>query len=189
MKKLINRNDLLFRNKIESIGKIKVLRLVLLVAIICWLIMIYSMSAKTGTQSAGLSKKVVDATVKIIPGYSSLPDNRRIHFYNTLHTVIRKTAHFTEYGILAILVQSFLLTFSQIKYRIFKGIHACLIYVSLLLFCAVCASLDEYHQSFVAGRGPAVRDVIIDTCGALFFMVIYAVIYTKIIHKKCEDCA
>lgn len=27
---------------------------------------------------------------------------------------------------------------------------------------------DEYHQSFVPGRGPAFRDVLIDTIGASF---------------------
>jgi VanZ family protein len=31
---------------------------------------------------------------------------------------------------------------------------------------------DEYHQSFSPGRTPSVRDVIIDTCGALTFLTI-----------------
>ena len=33
--------------------------------------------------------------------------------------------------------------------------------------CVGFAGLDEYHQSFVDARGPSVRDVGIDSCGAL----------------------
>ena len=35
------------------------------------------------------------------------------------------------------------------------------------LFCAGFAGLDEYHQMFVAGRSPALRDVAIDTAGSI----------------------
>ena len=35
------------------------------------------------------------------------------------------------------------------------------------LFCVGFACTDEFHQSFVGGRSPAVRDVCIDTAGAL----------------------
>ena len=33
--------------------------------------------------------------------------------------------------------------------------------------CVGFAGLDEYHQSFVEARGPSVRDVGIDSCGAM----------------------
>ena len=35
------------------------------------------------------------------------------------------------------------------------------------LFCSWFAGLDEYHQMFVAGRSPALRDVAIDTAGSI----------------------
>ena len=35
------------------------------------------------------------------------------------------------------------------------------------LFCMGFAGLDEWHQSFVPGRSPALRDVFIDTAGSL----------------------
>ena len=34
--------------------------------------------------------------------------------------------------------------------------------------CVAFAAGDEYHQSFVAGRGPSVKDVGIDSIGAFF---------------------
>ena len=43
-----------------------------------------------------------------------------------------------------------------------------------VLFGILYASSDEFHQSFVGGRSPEVRDVCIDSCGVLFgnFLVI-----------------
>ena len=35
------------------------------------------------------------------------------------------------------------------------------------LFCMAFAGLDEYHQSFVAGRTPALKDVAIDSAGSV----------------------
>ena len=35
-------------------------------------------------------------------------------------------------------------------------------------FCVGFAGLDEYHQSFVAGRGPSVTDIGIDSIGVFF---------------------
>ena len=36
----------------------------------------------------------------------------------------------------------------------------------VLLLCCFYAITDEWHQSFVPGRGPEVRDVIMDTLGS-----------------------
>lgn len=44
--------------------------------------------------------------------------------------------------------------------------------VRSLIFCAVYAATDEYHQSFVYGRGPSVRDVGIDTLGATLCLLL-----------------
>ncbi len=34
-------------------------------------------------------------------------------------------------------------------------------------FCVAFAGLDEYHQMFVAGRSPALKDVLIDSAGSI----------------------
>jgi len=44
------------------------------------------------------------------------------------------------------------------------------------------AITDEYHQSFVAGRGPAITDVCIDTAGVCIGIVIVLIIIS--IYKK-----
>ena len=48
-----------------------------------------------------------------------------------------------------------------------------------ILFGILYASSDEFHQSFVGGRSPEVRDVCIDTCGILFGNIL-VIIFDKI---------
>ena len=44
-----------------------------------------------------------------------------------------------------------------------------------LLVAMTAGSLDELHQTFVPSRGPSLRDVLIDTIGAIFFQVAIAI--------------
>ena len=39
--------------------------------------------------------------------------------------------------------------------------------VLALVICVLCAMLDEFHQLFVPGRAAQVKDVIIDSIGAI----------------------
>ena len=51
------------------------------------------------------------------------------------------------------------------------------------------AITDEYHQSFVAGRGPAITDVCIDTAGVCIGIVIVLIIisiYKNYVLEKCR---
>ena len=80
---------------------------------------------------------------------------------------IRKAAHFTEYFLLAVSV-----AFPLYVY----GVRGFLLVLTAGSFCIAYACLDEYHQSFVAGRSPGKKDVLIDSCG-----VILGVIVTRIV--------
>jgi VanZ family protein len=73
--------------------------------------------------------------------------------------LLRKAGHFTEYAILAALVHHALGVARQ-----WSAGRRLLV---ALLLAALYAASDEWHQSFVPGRSPAVTDVVIDTCGAL----------------------
>ena len=70
-----------------------------------------------------------------------------------MHYAIRKAAHFTEYGILFLLL---------IRGPM-RG-HA----VLALAACALYALLDEGHQNFVPNRTASFYDVALDCSGALF---------------------
>jgi VanZ family protein len=85
-----------------------------------------------------------------------------------MHHYIRKCAHFTEYFILGLL----LLRGIRGERR---GVKLAWALVAIcIVFCY--ASLDEFHQSFVPGRTPAFRDVMIDTSGGTAAQVLAALV-------------
>ncbi|RMG70708.1 MAG: hypothetical protein D6722_08255 [Bacteroidetes bacterium] len=75
--------------------------------------------------------------------------------------VVRKLAHMTEYFILY-----------QLAWRVADGIgHRGWRWWLPWLGCVLYAASDEYHQTFVPGRGASPVDVGIDSLGALLGMV------------------
>jgi VanZ family protein len=79
--------------------------------------------------------------------------------------VLRKIAHVVEYAVLSLLLS-----------RAFKRTWPSLDWKKILIWTSVLAVLyaasDEWHQSFVPGRGPSVGDVLIDSCGVLVAILI-----------------
>ena len=53
--------------------------------------------------------------------------------------------------------------------------------------CVLYAALDELHQKFVAGRGPALTDVFIDSLGALTGIVL-SVLVIVLIRRRHAQC-
>ena len=84
-----------------------------------------------------------------------------------VHFITRKVAHFLEYAVLALLAARAFSSSSQPTLRR----HWFLI--SLLLVVLYSLS-DEYHQSFVQGRGASIYDSFIDMAGGLTMLLAYA---------------
>jgi VanZ family protein len=78
---------------------------------------------------------------------------------NWLHAVIRKSAHVTEYAILACLLARALMDSHRPLHR-GRLVTGCLLLAAL-------AAADEFHQTFVPSRTAALTDVLIDTSGGL----------------------
>ena len=76
----------------------------------------------------------------------------------TIHFVVRKIAHFTEYAILGFLAA-----------RAFR-VHQRWFLISLVLI-VVYALFDEYHQSFVPSRTASIFDSFIDMAGGLTALI------------------
>ena len=85
-----------------------------------------------------------------------------------VHGVVRKASHFTEYAVLALLVARAFRTSSKEFLR--KHWFA----VSLV-FVALYALSDEFHQSFVASRTASIYDCVIDTAGGLTALIVVRV--------------
>ena len=106
----------------------------------------------------------------LFPHYSVLKNltDAQINVYtDKYHFYVRKLAHFSEYFLLAVTV-----SFPFYVY----GMRGIWLMVFAGAFCVGFACLDEYHQSFVAGRTPTKRDVYIDSCG-----IFLGIILTRIV--------
>ena len=91
-------------------------RIVLVLIILFWMSTIFGFSAETGTQSQGLSDKITIRAVQIIePEYSSLDLASKEELFNKVSFFVRKTGHFSEYGILAGLILILLFTFEEVR--------------------------------------------------------------------------
>jgi VanZ family protein len=91
------------------------------------------------------------------------------HEFDELHFLIRKTAHFTVYGILgclAFLAWRKTLPAPQRWTWGWTGLAMSVVFAA--------ASLDEFHQTFIPSRTGTSRDVLLDLVGALFFQIVIA---------------
>ncbi|MBS6395980.1 MAG: VanZ family protein [Clostridiales bacterium] len=120
--------------------------------------LIYSFSAQDGTVSGNLSYRISEIIIESADEAFELnwSDSEIDYYIERIHYPVRKLAHMTEYFLLAISV-----SFPLYVY----GVRGLWLPILAGGICVGFASLDEYHQSFVAGRGPSKKDVAIDSIG------------------------
>lgn len=123
--------------------------------------LIFRFSAQTGDISGNLSYEVSCKIVEIGNAIlnKGLEEWEIMDYAYEIEYPVRKLAHMSEYFLLALA-----LSFPFYVYGL-RGIPLMLV---AGFICVAFACGDEYHQSFVAGRGPSVRDVIIDSIGSFF---------------------
>jgi VanZ family protein len=115
------------------------------IPVLIWGAVIFTLS--TSAFSAVNTSRVIDPMLRwLIPGLSAAS-------VDVVHMLVRKAAHFTEYGILF--------------WLLIRGPMAQRPYLALML-CVVYALTDEGHQVFVPGRTASLYDVALDSSGALF---------------------
>ena len=95
----------------------------------------------------------------IIFAFSATP-NLRVAEAADVDFVVRKAGHMFVFGVLAVLIWR-ALAYSTVRRAMLWS----------WVLTAAYAATDEFHQSFTAGRHPALQDVGIDTVGALLFLL------------------
>ena len=79
--------------------------------------------------------------------------------------VLRKGAHMFEFFVLALLLaRASRKTWPQLARMGLAAVAG--------LGAIVFAASDEYHQSFVPGRGPSLGDIAIDSCGVMLALIV-----------------
>ncbi len=140
------------------------------------MILIFFFSAKTGTQSAGMSIGYARELAKFLGwvGIFSMESGSSLVMYaESVHTLVRKAAHFTEYAILGFF------TYKAVSCDVTNRKKAMII---SQMICSGYAITDEIHQTFVPGREGRVFDVVIDSFGSMTGILIAAFISVSI-HK------
>lgn len=137
---------------------------------------IFSFSAKTAVESSKSSNVFVEVLMdERFPWVEEANPVSQAMVRETLSFLVRKCAHMTEFAVLAVLALYWLFSFN-ISYRLRCGIAA------LISMCY--AASDEFHQLFVQGRSGEVRDVLIDTAGALLGLLFVTLLGGII--KRCK---
>ena len=149
--------------------------IILTIIIILWMAFIFSMSAKNSTQSSSISGGF---TYKILSmffaQFRSIDKTTQDSIVEGLQFVVRKGAHFTAYAILGGLCFADLRVLDKFKLKIN--------FIIALVMSALYAASDELHQYFVPGRSCEIRDVMIDSLGALTGITV-VIIFSKLIEK------
>ncbi|SNT30381.1 VanZ like family protein [Anaerovirgula multivorans] len=128
-------------------------------AVLLWMVLIFYLSAQPAVQSNNLSKGITEVIVETV-GRVAPNDSFDI---SRLNHLIRKNAHFFAYLVLGILVMNAMKR---------SGIDGFKRLILSLGICVLYAVSDEVHQLFVPGRSGQVKDVFIDSAGAVVGIVV-----------------
>ncbi len=123
--------------------------------VMIWMALIFSGS--TGSLSSQHTSRIIGPLLRWLK-----PDISPETLYRVVFTV-RKTAHVTEYAILALLAWRAWRKPVAKELRPWRWSEAGLAWSVAALY----AASDEFHQSFVPSRGASVGDVMLDSAGAL----------------------
>jgi len=132
--------------------------------LVAWMIFIFF--ASTGQMSASNTSRFIRPIILWL--YPNISEANLIF----VHVWVRKTAHFTEYGLLGLLAA-----------RAFVGSSINFLrsrwFFSALLLVVIYALSDEFHQSFVSTRTGSIYDSMIDIAGGLTMLIFYALLRNR----------
>lgn len=133
-----------------------------------WIYVLFYFSSQTGVESGSLSKRIADWLLRNLSLLE--PYAKNLEFW------IRKLAHF---GIFA--VEGALLALALME--TFLGRRMLSFFVGGA-FCAAAAVLNEYSQTFADGRSCEVRDMLIDTGGALCGILLVIAVWSLVLRHR-----
>ena len=128
-----------------------------------------------------LSSQVIEESNQLSTGISEIVENTvglvtPDTSFDTINFnyLVRKGMHFLAYFILGILIS---ISFRRRRLHIIRNL------MIALFLCILFAISDEVHQIFVPGRSPGIRDIFIDSVGAMAGITVY-LLAVKLIYLK-----
>lgn len=137
------------------------------ILVIIWMVIIFWFSNQPAVISDEKSKFVIHA-------FKALGLNLDSVLGDLANFIVRKVAHFTEYLILYVLLFNALLEDFNFKKSLMISLFIVFVY----------ACSDEIHQIFIPGRTARIKDVVIDTCGGSFAMLVIYLKEKNLLKKK-----
>lgn len=154
-------------------------KIILWALVIGCMVTIFAFSHQSADVSHDLSNSVLFKILDALGILKNMPRSAMIETTEFLHFLIRKAAHFSIYATLGALVYLLMRAGHEIKVKL------CVFLAPVI--CALYAISDEVHQLYIPGRSGEVRDVLIDTLGALCGILIAMTIYALWQRRRKND--
>lgn len=146
--------------KPQTIRRIRTVVILLLLSVLVTQIWIFSNSLRDGERSSLQSNRVLEwlrpQAENLLSALGIPPTAENLSHY------LRKAAHFSEYALLGFLAYC-AVRFASARVPRFRWLLRL-----PLPFCVLTACADELLQRFVPGRSGQLKDVLLDSCGAAF---------------------
>ena len=134
-----------------------------------WMILIFIFSAQIADDSSAVSNKVG----LLFNTLFNLGLTQSSPLWGTVSFIVRKAAHISEYAVLAALWRMYA---EEAEWKNN--------WIAPFLLTVFYACTDEFHQTFVKGRSGELRDVCVDSAGALVGLILIHIILT--VFKKVK---
>ena len=156
--------------------RISYIRIISLVPALMMMVIIFVYSSKPAVVSDGTSTPIANAVLSLYEIFFGEIDIMKRHDYlNTANYIVRKTAHVTEYILLALCISW------PLWIRKLRGKKLILFaFASSLAY----AGTDEIHQLFIEGRSGNLRDVGIDAIGCAIGTVVFWILAIQIEKRR-----
>ena len=125
-----------------------------------WMGIIFFLSAQSGPESGALSSNLTEQIIALLKQFN-LDIGVQV---SSFESILRTNAHFIAYFILGILVFNALRFDDELPY--YKS------FVRAFVISLLYAVSDEFHQYFVPERAAELKDVLVDSAGALSGIII-----------------
>ena len=145
---------------------------------IIWMIVIFLFSSRSSNELDLRNSFIVKTVLNIfVKNFDFLDANAQNSILSDVSFYVSKSAHYLEYGMLALLLS---FAFILVKKRSIR-------YLFIMLVVCLYAISDEIHQMFSDDRTPRALDVMIDSLGGLTMVLLIELTITIIGLVKKHD--